>query len=195
MAKYGAKYLRWAPFAETTPDQVESAFPKYGDPISLGALVSVTDTPTFNEAKMYGDNALKEHVNEFKECGVAVELTDLANSVASAVLGATISEEPENDLEFSAEDNAPYGGLAFYINKMVDGVKSYHGIYYPKLKASMQGTAYTTKGDSITLAGGSLNFTAAAPMNGKWKVESDDFPTEAEAKAWVDEKIVKAVAG
>ena len=93
MAKYGAKYLRWAPFAETTPEQVESAFPKYGDPISLGALVSVTDTPTFNEAKMYGDNALKEHVNEFKECGVAVELTDLANSVASAVLGATISKE------------------------------------------------------------------------------------------------------
>ena len=40
MAKYGAKYLRWAPFAETTPEQVESAFPKYGDPISLGALVS-----------------------------------------------------------------------------------------------------------------------------------------------------------
>ena len=195
MAKYGAKYLRWAPFAVTTPEHVESAFPKYGDPISLGALVSVTDTPTFNEAKMYGDNALKEHVNEFKECGVAVELTDLANSVASAVLGATISEETENDLEFSAEDNAPYGGLAFYINKMVDGVKSYHGIYYPKLKASMQGTAYTTKGDSITLAGGSLNFTAAAPMNGKWKVESDDFPTEAEAKAWVDKKIAKAVAG
>ena len=195
MAKYGAKYLQWAPFAAENPDALETAFPKYGDPISLGALVSVTDTPTFNEAKMYGDNALKEHVNEFKECGVAVELTDLANSVASAVLGATISEETENDLEFSAEDNAPYGGLAFYINKMVDGVKSYHGIYYPKLKASMQGTAYTTKGDSITLAGGSLNFTAAAPMNGKWKVESDDFPTEAEAKAWVDKKIAKAVAG
>ena len=150
MAKYGAKYLQWAPFAAENPDALETAFPKYGDPISLGALVSVTDTPTFNEAKMYGDNALKEHVNEFKECGVAVELTDLANSVASAVLGATISEETENDLEFSAEDNAPYGGLAFYINKMVDGVKSYHGIYYPKLIASMQGTAYTSKGDSIT---------------------------------------------
>ena len=45
------------------------------------------------------------------------------------------------------------------------------------------------------MAGGSLNFTAAAPMNGKWKVESDDFPTEAGAKAWVDKKIVKAVAG
>lgn len=189
MSKYGAKYLQWAPLATESPDALETAFPKYGTPMNLGALVKVTDTPTFNEAKAYGDNALKEHINEFKECGVAVELVELSNEVASAVLGSTINAEAENDLEFSAEDNAPYGGLAFYINKMVDGVKYYHGIYYPKLKAAMQGTEYSTKGDSITLAGGALNFTAAAPANGKWKVESDDFHTEAEAKAWVDEKI------
>ena len=192
MAKYGAKYLQWAAFAETAPDAVSTAYPKYGTPMNLGALVRVTDTPSFNEAKAYGDNVLKEHVNEFKECGVAVELTELSNTVASAVLGATINEEADNDLEFSAEDNAPYGGLAFYINKMVDGVKFYHGIYYPKLKAAMQGTEYATNGDSITLTGGALNFTASAPACGKWKVDSDDFTTEEDAKAWVDEKIKAA---
>ncbi len=192
MAKYGAKYLRWAPFAETEPDADAASFPKYGDPISMGSLVKVTDSPSFNEAKAFGDNALEEHVNEFKECGVAVEVTELANSVASAVLGAKIESEGGKDLVFSTEDNAPYGGLAFYINKMVKGVKSYHGIYYPKAKAAMQGTEYATKGDSITLTGGALNFTAAAPANGKWKVESDDFPTEKEAKDWVDKKIAKA---
>lgn len=194
MAKYGAKYLRWAPFAETTPDAVDTAYPKYGTPMGLGALVKVTDSPAFNEAKSFGDNALRDHVNEFKECPVTVELTELSNPVASAVLGATINEEADNDLEFSAEDNAPYGGLAFYINKMEAGVKSFHGIYYPKLKAAMQGTEYATKGDSITLTGGTLNFTASVPACGKWKVESEDFPTEAAAKAWVDEKI-KAAAG
>lgn len=193
MAKYGAKYLQWAPFAAEAPDAVSTAFPKYGTPMNLGALVRVTDTPTFSEGKSYGDNALKEYVNEFTECGVAVELTELSNTVASAVLGAAINEEAENDLEFAAEDNAPYGGLAFYINKMVDGVKYYHGIYYPKLKAAMQGTEYATKADSITLTGGSLNFTASAPACGKWKVESEDFTTEAEAKSWVDEKITAAV--
>ena len=192
MAKYGAKYLRWAPFAETEPDADAAAFPKYGDPISLGSLVKVTDSPSFNEAKAFGDNALEELVNGFKECGVAVEVTELANSVASAVLGAKIESEGGKDLVFSTEDNAPYGGLAFYINKMVKGVKSYHGIYYPKAKAAMQGTEYATKGDSITLTGGALNFTAAAPANGKWKVESDDFPSEKAAKDWVDKNIAKA---
>ena len=192
MAKYGAKYLQWAPFAAENPDALETAFPKYGTPMNLGALVKVTDAPTFNEAKTYGDNALKEHVNEFKECGVAVEVTELSNTVASAVLGATINAEAEDDLEYATEDNAPYGGLAFYINKLVDGVKFYHGIYYPKLKAAMQGTEYATKGANITLTGGALNFTAAAPACGKWKVDSDDFKTEAEAKDWVDGKIKAA---
>ena len=115
---------------------------KYGDPISLGALVKVTDSPSFNEAKAFGDNALEEHVNEFKECGVAVEVTELANSVASAVLGAKIESEGGKDLVFSTEDNAPYGGLAFYINKMVKGVKSYHGIYIKPRRPCRHGVCH-----------------------------------------------------
>ena len=51
MAKYGAKYLQWAPFAAENPDALETAFPKYGDPISLGALVSVTDTRPLTRRK------------------------------------------------------------------------------------------------------------------------------------------------
>lgn len=51
MAKYGAKYLRWAPFAETEPDADAAAFPKYGDPISLGSLVKVTDSPASTKRK------------------------------------------------------------------------------------------------------------------------------------------------
>ena len=64
---------------------------------------------------------------------------------------------------------------------------------YPKVKAVMQGEAYTTKGESITLANHKLKFTAAACSNGDWKILSDDFNTEQEAIAWVNEK-VKATA-
>ena len=132
---------------ETEPDADAAAFPKYGDPISLGSLVKVTDSPSFNEAESFGDNALEEHVNEFKECGVAVEVTELANSVASAVLGAKIESEGGKDLVFSTEDNAPYSGLGFYINKMVKGVKSYHGIYYyPKAKGGHAGHGVCNQG-------------------------------------------------
>lgn len=192
MASYGAKYIQWAPFAETAPDESAEAYPKYGDPINLGALQKATDSPSYNEAKIYGDDALDEYVSEFKECPIDVEITELSNAVASAVTGAQIDSSGDKDLHFNSSDEAPYGGMAFYVKKMVHKKVVYQGIYYPKLKATMQGEEYSTKGDSITLAGGKLHFLASTCAKGDWKVKSDDLATEAAAKTWVDGKVKKA---
>ena len=161
MASYGAKYIQWAPFAETSPDESAEAYPKYGDPINLGALQKATDSPSYNEAKIYGDDALDEYVSEFKECPIDVEITELSNAVASAVTGAQIDSSGDKDLHFNSSDEAPYGGMAFFVKKMVHKKVVYQGIYYPKLKATMQGEEFNTKGDSITLAGGKLHFLAS----------------------------------
>ena len=192
--QYGAKMLQWAPFAESDPEPA-GALPKYGTPMNLGALNKVTDSPTFNETKGYGDNALKVHVVEFKEAGIDVEVNELANAAASALFGATLEAEEGQDLHFGAEDNPPYGGLAFYINKMLEGnVKVYQGLYYPKVKASVQGAEYSTKGESITLTNSKIHFLASACNSGDWQIKSKDFTTEAEAVSWVNEKIKAAGA-
>lgn len=195
MSKYGAKYLQWAPFASSNPEP-ESSIPNYGTPINLGKLVSVSDSPTYNEAKAYGDDALAEYINEFKEVGIDVEVSELSAANASAIFGATLgSGSSDTDLKFSGNDNAPYGGLGFYIRKMVDNVVKYQGVYYPKVKASMQGESYATKGDSITLTGSKIKMTGAAAKNGQWKVVSADLESESAAKTWVDGKIVAASSG
>lgn len=195
MAKYGAKLLQWAPFAASSPDANTTALPHYGTPANLGELVKVTDSPAFNEGKIYGDNALAEHVVEFKECGIDVEVTELSASVAASIFGATLaSSNDDTDLKFGADDTAPYGGLAFYVCKMIDGVKKYQGVYYPKVKATMQGDEYATKGDGITLTGGKIHFTAGVPANGKWKLESSDIASESDAATWVNTKIAAYVA-
>ena len=107
MSKYGAKYLQWAPFASSNPEP-ESSLPNYGTPINLGKLVSVSDSPTYNEAKAYGDDALAEYINEFKEVGIDVEVSELPAANASAIFGATLgSGSSDTDLKFSGNDNAP----------------------------------------------------------------------------------------
>lgn len=190
MAKYGAKYLQWAPFAATKADEDENKYPLYGTPMNLGSLVKVTDVPSVQEATIYGDDEVDEAVTEICEYTADAEITELANNVASAVFGATLgTSDTDADLVFGTNDNPPWGGLAFYIRKMVKGATVFQGIYYPKLKAAVQGEEYSTKGGSITLAGGKIHFKGCNSMNSAWKVKSKDFPTQAEAKAWVDVKI------
>lgn len=195
MASYGAKYLQWAPFAESSPDIDPSAFPKYGTPMNLGPLVQVTDTITYAEAKNYGDNELQETASEFQELGLDAEITELPIDAAAAVYGATKTEA--GDLEFGDSDDAPWGGLAFYTNKQakIGGVqkKFFQGVFYPKLKASRQGTTYTTKGQSITFANGKIRFTGTTCAKGKFQVFSKNLETEAAAKAWVD-ALIKAAS-
>lgn len=179
--KYGAKKPRWGKITA----EPAGARPTYEAAQVLGALIKVTESPTFNEAKGYGDNMLKVYVNEFKECGLATEVTELPAEQLAAIVGATVAES--GDLSFGAEDAPPYGGYAFYINKMLDdGSKVYQGVYYPKTKAVVQGDEYSTKGDSITLASSKLQMMASACNSGEWKVMSKDFTTEAEADAWCD---------
>lgn len=194
MAKFGAKYLRFAPFAETNPEP-DGALPNYAAPLSVGGLVKVTDAPAFNEGKYYGDNELAEYVNEFKECIIDIEVTELSNTVAAAMLGATLATTPDKEIKFSGGDNAPYGGFGFVSCKQIGNIKKYQGIYYPKVKAAMQGDEYATKGDGVTLTGGKLKLTATTAKIGDWKFMSDDLATEAEAKTWVDGKVKAAAAG
>jgi len=191
---YGAKMLQWAPFAADNAEPA-GALPNYSTPINLGELNKVTDNPTFNEAKAHGDNALRRHVNEFKEVTIDVEILDMPNEHAESVLGASIPAGEGKDLHFGAEDNPPYGCLGFYVNELLAGnKKAFKGVFYPKVKATMQGAEYATKGDSITLTGCKLRFLGTSCNSGDWKIQSDYFNTEAEAVAWVNNKVKAATA-
>ena len=186
MATYGAKYIKFAPL-KTEPDD---AIPTYENAVQIAELQKLTDNPTYSEGKQYGDDRLVEYVSEFNEADVDVEVTDLDNQMQSTIFGATLSGENTNEeLAFGGSDTAPYGGLGAVICRMRGNVKTYQGILYTKVKASMQGEEFTTKGDNITLAGGKLKFKATEPKYGKWKIKSAMFPTLEAAKSWVDTKL------
>lgn len=191
MAKYGARYIKWAPFSETNAEP-DNAMPNYGTAIGLSKLSRVSDSPTYAEGKLYGDDELAEYVNEFTENPIDVEVTDLSNAMAKAIYGAKGSDLSDGDLVLGADDAAPYGGFGFVSLKMVDGKKSYVGIFYPKCKAQPQGEEYNTKSDNISLATSKIHFVGSAAKNGAWKIVSPDQTTLEAAKTWLDGKFGKA---
>ena len=188
MSQYGAAYLRWAPITE----EPDGELPKYGDPISLGELNKVTDAPTYSTVTADGDNRVVDSLDEFTGGTIDAAVPELENAVAAKIFGITQTNE-DGDLDFSVTDAAPYGGLAFYLNKVKGSKKFFQGVFYPKTKAVPQGHEYATKAKSgLVLTGGKIHFNWESPKFGKYLTFSAPFDTEAEAKAWVDGKIKKS---
>lgn len=186
MAKYGARYIKFAPFAASNPEP-DNAYPNYGTAVDMSKLVKVSDNPNVAEGKLHGDDELAEYASEFTEADIDVEVTEVSNAMGAAILGATLGTD--GDLEQGGDDAAPYGGLGFITCKVINGVKGYAGVYYPKVKAQIQGEEYETKGDSINFVTGKLRFKATQAANGEWKVTSAVKATFAAAKTWIDGKL------
>ena len=184
MPQYGAKNLQWAPFAASNPEP-EDALPNYGTPIKLGDLMSVGEALNFSEVESRADDVRKIYLREFVDGSLAVGVLELPNETASAVTGAQIdSTEGAKDIHFSSNDTAPYGCLGFYTtNIKADGSKYYKGLFYPKVKASLDGRTYNTKQKTIVLDSPKLTFAVDACNTGDYRIESDELTTETAAKA------------
>ena len=195
MPQYGAKMLQWAPFAETNPEPAD-ALPNYGTPINLGGLMSVAETLNFSEVESRADDVRKIYIKEFTDGSLAVGVLELTNETASAVTGAKLdSSSSAKDIHFSADDTPPYGCLGFYTTNMEpDGTKYWKGLFYPKVKASLDGRTYNTKQKTIVLDSPTLTFAVDACATGDYRIESPELTTESAAKEWVNGK-VKAAAG
>lgn len=182
MAKYGASDPYFA-LIETEP---ENGLPTYKSGVKLARLISSADNPTYSRAELYADNRLAEEVEEFVSASIEVSLDDVELENKALIYGATLSDEQE--LEYKGSDTAPYGGYAFYASKQKNGVKKYVGVFYPKVKATMGGVTYNTKGETITFATDSVTFSASETEAYTWKIEKE-FATEEEAKTWVKTKL------
>ena len=195
MANIGVRYAKWAPVTS----EPASAVPQYGDVVSLPGLVSVQDTPNFNEVKQYGDDVAKNTVAGFKDCTLACEVTEMAVQTAGKLYDATYvagsgTGEP-GTLTYKDDDEPPYGGFGFIGSTYTDANGyQYQGYYYPKVKAVPQGKSLQTKGETIAFAGDPFQLTAIRCNSGAWKEESEPFATESAAQTWVDDRVKKYVA-
>lgn len=181
MASFGAKYPRFSPI-KTEP---VAALPTYEGPLTLGRLVKGECAVTMASGKLYADDGLAESVDEFASALLTLETDDMIDEVAAKVYGATVAEKM---VSYKAGDSAPLGGLAYYKVLMRNGVKLFKGFYYPRVKAVLGNDTAQTKGDSITFGTNSTAYNVFRCNSDEWRI-TEEFPTEAEAVKWVDEKL------
>lgn len=189
--QYGARGARFAPFAADY-DPANTPTPTYGGAVAVAPLVKVDESPTFNTVKAYGDDRVTGQMSEFKECPITIEVNDLPNATASAVLGCKlVGEDGNKEVVWNANDTAPYGGFVYHIHALLPDVnrKVWRAYFFPKVQAVIQPRSYATKGDSVVLTNEKLMLNAMAPMDENWRYDSPDFDTEEKAIAWENTKL------
>ena len=159
----------------------------YSNGFRCGKAVNTDITPNYNEGSLFGDNQLQEYVKEFKDADVNLGVTELPLKSADTVFGHTVNQEKKS-ITYKASDDSNYVGYGIYANEMVNGVKSYVGVFLPKVKFTEAAESYSTKGDAIEFKTPTLAGKAYALENGVWK-ERQIFETEEEVQAWLEGKV------
>lgn len=180
MAKIGAGHLCFAPW-ENGGDTTTAPTFKAG--VSLNKLASANLTITYAEGEYYADDGVAEEAREFIRGDLETEIDRLEPAQASTVFGSSYDEE--TGLVDSTEDNAPFGGIAYYQTLIEEGKKSYRVRFYPKARGVLGADNATSKGSSITFAGEPLSFRVFRPDNGKWRI-TKYFDTLEAAVQYID---------
>ena len=183
MAKYGAFYSRWAPWAKEADDSDATSLPKYGDVVSMGQLNKVNETLNFREGSLPGDDQIVLYEKNFKDGTLDVESVYMAITDAAAMLGASCDKA--DGLAHGDNDEPPYGGYGNLTRHLKKGKTYFQTVFYPKVRATPTSENYETRGDNINFSTDKLSFRVEAPACHKYKIVKD-FSTEAEAKAYLD---------
>lgn len=183
MAKYGARYSRWAPWAEDFEDSDATKLPSYGKAVDIGQLNKVTESLNFNEGSLPGDDQIVLYEKAFKDGTLDVESVYMAVADAAVMLGA--SHDEANGLAHGDDDVPPYGAYGCITHHLSKTKQYFQAAFYPKVKANPTAETYETRGDNINFATDKMNFHVESPACRKYKIVKD-FETEAEAKAYID---------
>lgn len=178
------------PYFALITQENKGNFPTYDEPEEFSELVSVTEALEFAEGNFFSNNRRSENARVFKSGTLTYANKGLSPYVISKIYGSKLSEEGQ--LTYGANDKAPRIGFGFYREMEDNGVPYFEGVYYPAVKASIEGETDNTRGDNITYAGDTTTMAIFAldDADASWKI-TEIFASAEEAKAWVLEKLGK----
>lgn len=159
----------------------------YSGAFKCGKAINTSVTPNFNEGPLFADNQQTENITEFKNAAVVLGVDSLPATAPKVMFGHDVAEDGTETS--NSEDAAAYVGYGFITTEVKSGVKKYRACLLHKVKFTEGEESYTTKGDSITFSTPNLSGVALANNKGDWRTKSPFFDSEAEADAWIQEKL------
>lgn len=184
MAKIGLKHIVAAPLNEDGT---------YGTGYVVAKAIKATVNANSNDVKLYADDGVAESDKSFKDASISLNIDDLKPKTYADMLGheykaaGTGQDAAPETVISSAQDVAPFLGVAFYGAVKRNNVISYLAKHLKKVQFSEPNDETDTKGETVAFQTPTIEGTVFPLDDGTWK-EQAEFATEAEAIAWVDGK-------
>lgn len=185
MARTGARYPKYCKVTVTqNPDGTENEVLSVG--AVAGKAIGVNSTINADAVMQYADDGVAETAAEFTSGTVALELNDTIDGVEADLLGSEITED--GVFISHGDDNAPYVKLGYIEAHLLNNVKDFRAVIYPRVKFAPPNTEAATKGQSITFGSATLNGTIMRDKDGAWRLRKT-FATQAEAVSFLNTQL------
>lgn len=188
MARIGMQYLCFAPITAEANNSITYGTGLKADHARRGAV-----TYNWDEASLYGDDALAEYLKTMTGADVEIETTELANNVATLLGLETVKSGTGATTVYTlATECTTNVGFGFIQVNVVNGTKIYRAIWFHKVTFSPSNEESSTKEE--TIAWGTPTITGKV-----WPVHLDasgvpqvrdyqEFSTLSAAETWLKTK-------
>jgi phi13 family phage major tail protein len=190
MAGIGLRYCVYAPLTEDD----EAGTHVYGAGKRGRKLINANIKINKSEAPLYAEDGIAESVKEFIDGDITTGLDELTNDMRKDWLGNTVetitvgSETEVEELSGKDTDIAPYIGLGFIQPKIIDHVRMYRAVFFPKVQFGEPDENAETKGQSIVWQTPTIVGKIYRRNDGKW-IEEITVPSLATATTYIKGKV------
>lgn len=142
---------------------------------------------------LYADDGAAESVGGFSSGTLTVTVDELPIEIAATIFGIELetSTQPAGSIiTFDDDAEPPYLGYGVIVPKIRNNVKSWMAVLLTKVKFSIPGEAYATKGETVEFGTPQLTATVARDDTVKhgWRKWAE-FGTEEAANTWLNTQL------
>lgn len=188
MARIGMQFLCFAPITAEANNSITYGTGAKADHARRGAV-----TYNWDEASLYGDDALAEYLKTMTGADIEIETTELGNAVAVLLgLEAVKSGTGATTVYTLSTECKTNVGCGFIQVNLINGVKTYRAVWFHKVTFSPSNEESSTKEETI-------NWGTPTITGKVWPVHLDasgvpqvrdyqEFTTLSAAEAWLKTK-------
>ena len=143
---------------------------------------------------LYADDGASESISGFSSGTLTLGIDNLSIADAALIFGITADtiSTPGDGTGIAFDDDAepPYLGYGVIVPMIKNGIRSYRAVLLPKIKFTLPGESFETKGETVSFVTPELMATVMRDDSAKhqWRYLAD-FATEALAESWIKSKL------